>query len=153
MSNVDHRLMNPPSLTITKQWKSTSGDVLSLWDLRISQPNISYIPSPTVHSIEHFLGSLLPELSEDVILVAPMGCQTGFYLVTKRLDQFDAMKALVTEAFRRIGNASETPLANTLECGWAENHSLEGAKSVAHWMLSRQADWHINTHPANDFAG
>lgn len=149
MHEVDHRLMTPPSLSITRQWPGESGRTVTLWDLRVSQPNVSHVAAPIVHSIEHFLGSLLPRLSEHVLLVAPMGCQTGFYIVTLDLDRYDLLEQLLVEAFRQMEAATETPLANTAQCGWAQNHSLAGARSFAHWMITRQADWPRTTCPAD----
>lgn len=136
MEHVDHRDMTPPSLRITSE---RSG--VTVWDLRIAQPNIAAIDMPTVHSLEHFLGSILPAGTDYVVNVAPMGCQTGFYIVTTGDVGYATLAVDLAAALRTIVRADEVPLANTRECGWALNHSLTGAQSAAAWLLAREADW------------
>lgn len=111
-----------------------------VWDLRIAQPNVSHISMPVIHSIEHFLGSILRDSSK-VLVVAPMGCQTGFYIVTLGISEFNEISELIAGALQSILDATEVPLANTTQCGWAVNHSLAGAKNVAGWLLSRRHEW------------
>jgi S-ribosylhomocysteine lyase len=144
MPDIDHALMTPPSLRIAHAEHCTAGDGY-VWDLRIAQPNVSHISMPVIHSIEHFLGSILRDSSQRVLVVAPMGCQTGFYIVTLGISDFTEIADLVAGALRSVLDATEVPLANTTQCGWAENHSLAGAKSVARWLLSRRHEW---GHPA-----
>jgi S-ribosylhomocysteine lyase len=140
MPDIDHSLMAPPSLRITYMRHTTAGDGY-VWDLRIAQPNVAHMPMAVIHSIEHFLGSILRESSPSVLAVAPMGCQTGFYIVTLGISDFNEISELIAAALRSILDATEVPLANTTQCGWAENHSLAGAKSVAGWLLSRRREW------------
>ena len=140
MPDIDHALMTPPSLRIAHVQHGTAGDGY-VWDLRIAQPNVSHISMPVIHSIEHFLGSILRESSSRVLVVAPMGCQTGFYIVTLGISDFTEMAELVADGLRSVLEATAVPLANTTQCGWAENHSLAGAKSVARWLLSRRHEW------------
>jgi S-ribosylhomocysteine lyase len=140
MPDIDHSLMAPPSLRVTHMQRSTAGDGY-VWDLRIAQPNVSHISMPVIHSIEHFLGSILRESSSKVLVVAPMGCQTGFYIVTLGISEFNEISELIADALQSILDATEVPLANTTQCGWAVNHSLVGAKNVAGWLLSRRHKW------------
>jgi S-ribosylhomocysteine lyase len=140
MPDIDHALMSPPSLRIQHEQRGTAGDGY-VWDLRIAQPNVSHISMPVIHSIEHFLGTILRESSPKILVVAPMGCQTGFYIVTLGISDFTEISELVASALRSILDAAEVPLANTTQCGWAENHSLAGAKNVARWLLSRRHEW------------
>lgn len=140
MLEIDHSLMTPPSLRITYVRHSTAGDGY-VWDLRIAQPNVSHISMDVIHSIEHFLGSILRQSSPNVLVVAPMGCQTGFYIVTLGISDFTELSGLVADALSSIVDATEVPLADTTQCGWAENHSLAGAQSLARWLLSRRHEW------------
>lgn len=127
---MDHREMRPPSLSLQRQ----AGPV-EIWDLRIAQPNVSHLSGEAMHSLEHFLGSLLPE--QGILLAAPMGCRTGFYIVTANLS-YSEVRAAVLWALEQILVATEVPLANNLECGWAEYHSLTAAQEVAEWLLRRR---------------
>ena len=88
---------------------------------------------PVLHSLEHFLAVLLRDASDAVLNVGLMGCQTGLYL-NAGIGDFDTMAALLEKALTAIGSSSAVPLANAIDCGWAENHSLDGAQSVAAWL-------------------
>ena len=141
MSDIDHRAMTPPSLRITQQASGPAGDQISTWDLRLAQPNVSHVGMPVVHSIEHFLGTYLRQMADFVILAAPMGCQTGFYVVTVGMNDFDTLERLIASALEAVLEATEVPLANVKQCGWAENHTLVGAQRLAQWLLDRRSTW------------
>src|SRR5690349_6073019 len=112
MADLDHRYMTPPSLRVTERRTTPSGDEGFVWDLRVAQPNVSHLAMPVVHSIEHFLGTYLRQASDRVLAVAPMGCQTGFYIVTLGIGGFDEMSAMLASALERVGQATEVPVAN-----------------------------------------
>jgi S-ribosylhomocysteine lyase len=142
MADLDHRYMTPPSLRVTEQRQTPSGDWTYVWDLRIAQPNVSQIAMPVVHSLEHFLGTLMREASRQVVAVAPMGCQTGFYIVTIGIGDVEEIAELLASALLAVGDADAVPVANALQCGWAENHSLAGVQELAAWLLRRRSEWH-----------
>jgi len=142
MSDPDHREMKPPSLRRSKRIEvSPDGHCVTVWDLRIAQPNVSHMDPKVLHSLEHFLGSVMPELSSAIVNVAPLGCQTGFYIVAVDIDDIETMANLLETTLRRTLEASEVPLANPLQCGWAESHTLVGAQRVADWLLRRRNEW------------
>lgn len=152
MADVDHRLMTPPTLRIQSH-RDLDGSRACVWDLRVGQPNVSQLAMPTVHSIEHFLGTYLREASDRVLAVAPMGCQTGFYIVTVGITEFAEMAGLLEAALERVGRATAVPVANSEQCGWAENHSLVGAREVAAWLLHRRDEWHLGPAESDRFVG
>ncbi len=133
--------MAPPSLRITQQVLGPAGDQVFTWDLRLAQPNVSHVGMPVVHSVEHFLGTYLRQMADYVVLAAPMGCQTGFYIVTVGMGDFDTLERLVASALEMVMEATEVPLANVEQCGWAENHTLVGAQRLARWLLDRRSTW------------
>jgi len=142
MADIDHRFMTPPSLRVSERRRTPSGDEVVQWDLRIAQPNVSHIAMPIIHSLEHFLGSYLRSNSDRITTVAPMGCQTGFYIGAIGISEFDEMAELLAGALEAVGTATEVPLANPVQCGWAENHTLDGAQRLAAWLLLRRDEWH-----------
>ncbi|HEY6311934.1 MAG TPA: S-ribosylhomocysteine lyase [Streptosporangiaceae bacterium] len=141
MPDIDHRTMTPPSLRITRHMPGPAGDQVFIWDLRLAQPNVSHIGMPVIHSFEHFLGTCLRDMADYVVLAAPMGCQTGFYIVTMGMSDFDTLKQLIISALEAILGADEVPLANVEQCGWAENHTLAGAQRLALWLFDRRDTW------------
>jgi S-ribosylhomocysteine lyase len=80
-------------------------------------------------------------MADYVLLAAPMGCQTGFYIVTMGMSDFDTLKQLIISALEAILDAAEVPLANVEQCGWAENHTLAGAQRLALWLFDRRNTW------------
>jgi S-ribosylhomocysteine lyase len=142
MPDIDHTRMTPPSLRIVRE-HPLAGEDAYVWDFRIAQPNVAHLAMPVIHSIEHFLGTALPAASPKVLHVGVMGCQTGFNIVTIGISSFDEMSDLVAGALRSAVDASEVPLANPVDCGWAESHSLVGAQRVSTWLLSRRDDWNV----------
>lgn len=68
---------------------SRTDDVLTTYDIRMCEPNIDVVLDPkAAHTIEHIGATLLRngQYQESIIYFGPMGCMTGFYLITKGLD-------------------------------------------------------------------
>lgn len=144
MPDLDHRLMAPPFLRVQQEF---SGHPVQVWDLRICQPNVSTVNVCVLHSMEHFLSTSLREMSESVVAVAPLGCQTGLYIVTARAISFDDLAGLVADSLKAILSADAVPLADVVHCGAAGNHSLSGAKVLAEWLLHSRTEWHDDCVP------
>ena len=139
MADLDHRFVSPPYLRLTDRRKTSSGEA-NVWHLRVAQPNVTHIQSQIMHSVEHFLGDYLTAASDEVVSVAPMGCQTGFYIVTS-IGLFDELSALLVKVLETVASATAVPHADTVQCGWAANHSLQGAKNLASWLLDHKSEW------------
>ncbi|TNC22276.1 S-ribosylhomocysteine lyase [Amycolatopsis alkalitolerans] len=132
--------MSPPYLRLTDRRKTSANGDIYVWHLRIAQPNVSSITDQVMHSMEHFLGDYMCAAEPDVITVAPMGCRTGFYIAST-IEKFDDMSKLLADVLGSMLRATDVPHANVVQCGWAANHSLEGAQNIASWLLDRRADW------------
>ncbi len=106
------------------------GDIVT-FDLRTRKPNDgNYMDTRTMHSVEHMLATYLRngEIAENVIYFGPMGCQTGFYLLTRNLSPERVRKALLV-ALRSVLTHSGEMFGNTRqECGNYENLSVDDAK-------------------------
>ncbi len=152
MADIDHRYMTPPSLRIQHELISSAGTRVCVWDLRLAQPNVSNVPMMVMHSVEHFLGTFLREENAGVVAVAPMGCQTGLYIVALDVVDFEEIASLLAHTLERIAQATEVPLADCIHCGWAENHSLAGAQELAAWLLRQRSDWHRATSETSTLA-
>lgn len=137
---IDHRLMVPPFLRIADSRRTPSGDAMVVWDLRIAQPNVTHVPTPALHSLEHLLATHLKRRDTSVLNVGVMGCQTGLY-INAWTDSFLRMASLLESALSAVKDAEAVPLANPRECGWAEHHSLEGAQAIAAWLNSTRSQW------------
>ncbi len=107
------------------------GDVIT-YDVRMVKPNGGvYISSPSLHTIEHLFATFARNsaFSKDIIYVGPMGCRTGFYLLTRdTMSGADAIK-LVKDAYRFVADYNdEIPGCTAVECGNYLEHDLESAK-------------------------
>ena len=72
-----------------------------------------------------------------------MGCQTGFYLTVLNHDDIDAIMDVVEMTMKDVLTATEVPASNPVQCGWAANHTLEGAQDLAKEFLSKRGEWRI----------
>ena len=77
------------------------GDVLT-WDIRMKKPNQGdYLSTGAAHTLEHLFATYArnSKYKDGVIYVGPMGCRTGFYLLTRGLTPAEAL-SLTVESFR-----------------------------------------------------
>ena len=108
----------------------TDANGITTFDLRFKKPNAGdYITPKALHTIEHLLATTLRNGrgKADIVYFGPMGCRTGFYLLTLRRS-FDDVKALIREAIEAALALEEIPGSSKKECGNYLEHDLEGAK-------------------------
>ena len=77
------------------------GDVLT-WDIRMKKPNQGdYLTTGAAHTLEHLFATYARNsaVKNGVIYVGPMGCRTGFYLLTRGLTPAQALE-LTVDSFR-----------------------------------------------------
>jgi S-ribosylhomocysteine lyase len=95
-----------------------------------------------LHSIEHLMAEHIRNHDSNVIDLSPMGCQTGFYLSVINETTDEKVAAVLEKTLEDVLEADEVPACNEIQCGWAANHSLEGAKKLAKEMLDKRNEWH-----------
>jgi S-ribosylhomocysteine lyase len=142
IGELDHQKLKAPHVKLRALTTGENGDGVFSVDLRINQPNTKYLSTTELHSFEHFLlAGFRKYMPQNFISVAPMGCQTGFYLIL--LNEGNAQK--ICDVYETILNdilvATEVPYANIRECGHFENHNLELAKDVARKLLELKSEW------------
>ena len=124
--SVDHDKLTP-GIYVSR----IDGDVTT-YDLRTRTPNAGdYMDNCTMHSVEHMFATYIRNsaVSDNVIYFGPMGCQTGFYLLTRNLDN-DTVLAVVLETLEKIiAHDGEMFGAKRVECGNYANLDLEDAKT------------------------
>jgi S-ribosylhomocysteine lyase len=106
------------------------GDITT-FDIRMVKPNGgTYLSNPSMHTIEHLFATYArsSDVESGVVYVGPMGCRTGFYLLTKNIDYADCIK-LVKDAYEFISKfEGEIPGAKLVECGNYLEHDLTQAR-------------------------
>lgn len=111
-------------------YAQTDKNGITTFDLRFKKPNAGdYITPKALHTIEHLLATVLrnSEKKDDIVYFGPMGCRTGFYLLTLRLS-YEEVLALLKTCIPEAMALEEVPGSRREECGNYLEHDLEGAK-------------------------
>lgn len=140
--NLDHTKVKAPYVRLAGIKKGVHGDEVRKYDLRFCQPNKEHMDMASLHSIEHLMAEHIRNHLANVVDLSPMGCQTGFYLTVINHDDYDHILDVLEKTLQDVLRADEVPACNEVQCGWAANHSLEGAKQIAQRMLSKVDEWH-----------
>lgn len=122
------------------------GDIVT-YDVRMVKPNGGvYISNPSLHTIEHLFATFArnSRFGSNIVYVGPMGCRTGFYLLTRGIAHEDAI-ALVKEAYAFIaGYNDEIPGCTEVECGNYLEHDLESAKKDVLPLLKKLENYTVD---------
>jgi S-ribosylhomocysteine lyase len=106
------------------------GDITT-FDLRTRIPNSDdYLDDITMHSVEHMLATFLrnSSIGDKVIYFGPMGCRTGFYLLTRDVDNQKVLDELKLALKKTVEYDGEIFGGTRKECGNYKCLSLESAK-------------------------
>lgn len=139
--NLDHTKVAAPYVRLAGMKEGANGDVIRKYDIRFKQPNKAFMKMPALHSIEHLMAENIRNHTDLVVDLSPMGCQTGFYLTMINHDDYEDMLSILEKTLQDVVNATEVPACNEVQCGWAANHSLEGAQELAKEMLAKRDEW------------
>ena len=120
------------------------GDVVT-YDIRMKKPNAGeYFTMSAAHTLEHLFATFARNsaVGSEIVYVGPMGCRTGFYLLTRDSVTSEQAIALVREsmAFARDFEG-KIPGSTKIECGNYLDHDLQGAKALAADMCEVLKTW------------
>jgi S-ribosylhomocysteine lyase len=142
IGELDHRILKAPHVKLRALTTGEHGDGVFSVDLRINQPNTEYLSTTAMHSFEHFLlAGFRKYMPDNFISVAPMGCQTGFYLILLNEGHTQKICDVYECILHDILEATEVPYANIEQCGNYKNHSLALAQDVARKVLDAKSQW------------
>lgn len=120
------------------------GDVIT-YDVRMKKPNGGdYLTYAATHTIEHLFATFArnTNFGDSIIYVGPMGCRTGFYLLTRDSVSYKEAISIVLDSMKFIKDFSgEIPGTTAAECGNYKEHDLEGAKQIAADMAEVLENW------------
>lgn len=139
--NLDHTKVAAPYVRLAGKKQGMNGDEIYKYDIRFKQPNKEHMKMDALHSIEHLMAENIRNHTDKVVDISPMGCQTGFYLSVINHDNYDDILSILAKTLEDVLKAEEVPACNEVQCGWAANHSLEGAKKLASDMLEKKDEW------------
>lgn len=142
LGEIDHRDVNAPYVRLSSYLEGKAGDVTYVYDLRVTQPNNSYLTTDILHSFEHLLlAGFRKYLPKSFVSVAPMGCQTGFYLILLNEGRFEEVSRVYKAILEDIIASGEVPYASPDNCGQAIHHDLTGSKNLAQTLLNARQQW------------
>ena len=122
---VDHDLLDP-GIYVSR----VDGD-LTTYDLRTRKPNGGdYMDSTTMHTVEHMFATYVrnSEIKDEVIYFGPMGCRTGFYLITRGVSNEKVLEITLDVLGKIISHEGEVFGASRVECGNYLDLDLSTAK-------------------------
>lgn len=131
--NLDHDKVRAPYVRLCDRIETLHGDLITKFDIRFTQPNVAYLDSAAMHTIEH----IVAELSRDywpgeVVDFSPMGCKTGFYLTLLGEHSTMGVAAKMEAILKRLASWDQPiPGATRRTCGNWQFHDLEKAKAAA----------------------
>ena len=138
---VDHRKINK-GMYISR----IDSDIVT-YDIRMVKPNTPpFLENAALHTFEHLFATYVrnSEVSDKIVYVGPMGCRTGFYLLTRGLSHKEAID-LVKDTMKFISNFDfEIPGATEIECGNYKDHNLYKAREYAKDMLLVLKDYKVD---------
>ncbi len=122
---VNHNLLEP-GIYVSRR----DGDITT-YDLRTRKPNDgNYMDNLTMHSVEHLFATFVrnSEIRDSVIYFGPMGCQTGFYLLTKDVPDEKVLEITMEILSQIVSYDGEMPGNSAVECGNYRNLSVDAAR-------------------------
>lgn len=127
---------------LSRKDTTPSGDVISTFDIRMTEPNRQPALSPeALHAMEHLAATFLrnhPQLTGKVVYWGPMGCCTGNYLLLSGNYTSRQILPLVIETMEYVaGFDGEVPGATPRDCGNYSFMDLAEAKRCARQYLDQ----------------
>ena len=132
---IDHLTLER-GIYVSRRDVTPSGDVITTFDIRMTEPNRQPALSPqSLHTIEHLAATFLrnhPEWADRVVYWGPMGCCTGNYLILQGELEPKDIRELMRETFAFIADFDgEVPGATPRDCGNYSFMDLQGAREAA----------------------
>lgn len=127
---------------LSRRDTTPSGDVISTFDVRMTEPNRQPALSPeALHAMEHLAATFLrnhPQWAGKVVYWGPMGCCTGNYLLLSGSYTSRQILPLVIETMEFVaGFDGEVPGATPRDCGNYSFMDLAEARRCARQYLDQ----------------
>lgn len=136
---IDHNRLKR-GIYVSRRDITPSGDVLTTFDIRLTEPNREPAVKPeALHSMEHLAATFLrnnQEWKERIVYWGPMGCCTGNYLLIQGELMPEEIVPLIKDTFAFIADFEGCiPGATAKDCGNYTFNDLPEAKRVARCFL------------------
>lgn len=141
---IDHeRLLR--GIYVSRRDVTPSGDVITTFDIRMTEPNRQPALSPeALHAMEHLAATYLRnhhEWGARVVYWGPMGCCTGNYLLMQGSVEPAEIVPLIRETMQFVATfEGEIPGASPRDCGNYSFMDLAAARSAARVYIDEVLD-------------
>lgn len=137
---VDH-LRLKRGVFLSRTDRTPSGDVITTFDIRLTEPNREPALDPrALHAMEHLAATFLrnhPLWAPHIVYWGPMGCLTGNYLIIQGEHSPADILPLLRETFGFIASfEGEIPGATPRDCGNYSFMDLDAARRAASKFLT-----------------
>ncbi|MCU6396658.1 S-ribosylhomocysteine lyase [Enterobacter quasiroggenkampii] len=134
---LDHTKVKAPFVRKCGTQQGQKGDTISKFDLRFLQPNEEELPTAAVHTLEHLLAGYMREKMDNIIDISPMGCRTGFYMITWGEVEVNTVIEALNYALNKVIETEEVPATNAVQCGNYRDHALFSEKEYTKHVLKK----------------
>ena len=142
IEEIDHQKVRAPYVRLSSCSIGEKGDIACVYDIRLTQPNTAYLKADVLHSLEHFLlAGFREKMKDNFVCVAPMGCQTGFYLILLNFKDVDKLCVILQALLNEVLLKENVPYLDSASCGQYLYHNLNATKQVIEQFLENQSDW------------
>ncbi|MCM1348338.1 MAG: S-ribosylhomocysteine lyase [Firmicutes bacterium] len=136
---IDH-LRLKRGVYVSRRDVTPSGDVLTTFDVRLTEPNRQQpLDGASLHAMEHLAATFLrnhAEWAPKVVYWGPMGCLTGNYLILQGELTSTQILPLLREMFSYVATfTGDIPGATPRDCGNYSYMDLDGARKAAATFL------------------
>lgn len=133
---IDHTTLMP-GIYYSRRDKIGNEEVTT-YDIRVTRPNVETVMTTTeTHTVEHLFATYLRNFYRDIIYFGPMGCRTGFYLLTSGCPTLEDISERIKKACMwTLDYEGKVPGQSAVECGNYKDLNLSDAKSIAKKILS-----------------
>ncbi len=130
---------------VSRRDTTPSGDVVTTFDIRMTEPNRQPALEPrALHAMEHLAATFLrnhPQWADKIIYWGPMGCCTGNYLLLAGDYEPTDIVQLIKNTMEYVaGFDGEIPGATPRDCGNYSFMDLDGARHAARVYIDEVLD-------------
>ena len=128
-------------LYLSRRDVTPSGDVITTFDVRMSEPNRQApVDGATLHAMEHLAATFLrnhPVWADRIVYWGPMGCRTGNYLLLSGDYTPRDVLPLIIETMQFIAAfEGDIPGASPRDCGNYSYMNIDNASTEARRYLA-----------------
>ncbi len=141
---IDHNRLQR-GIFLSRQDRTSSGDTVSTFDIRMTLPNREPALSPqALHAMEHLAATYLRndrEWKDRIIYWGPMGCCTGNYLLLSGDFCSEEVLPLMRRTMQFVAEfEGKIPGATPRDCGNYSYMDLPAARAAARRYLTEVLD-------------